>query len=201
MSYSSEPTRARLLDSAREEFLRHGFIGANLRDIANRANVTTGALYVHFAGKEELFGALVDATATEFLERFAQAHRRVEGIEKTEVEGASNAETDWALSYIYAHADVFRLVVANSEGTKYVRYVESLVEIEESTHQRLLDPEVLDHVGTFFIHAVASSGIREMFAPLLQGLSQEEAEEYMDKLKQYHFGGWDAIVNTRKIEQ
>ena len=37
-----------ILQSAKTEFLAHGFAGASLRTIATGANVTTGALYRHF---------------------------------------------------------------------------------------------------------------------------------------------------------
>ena len=50
----------RILESAKEEFLDKGFLGASLNNICRKAGVTTGALYKRFKGKEELFSALVD---------------------------------------------------------------------------------------------------------------------------------------------
>jgi AcrR family transcriptional regulator len=47
-------TPERLLSAAAEAFAEHGFGGATLADIAARAGVTTGAIYNHFAGKEDL---------------------------------------------------------------------------------------------------------------------------------------------------
>lgn len=49
-----QSTQARLLTSAAEAFSEHGYEGATLSDIAARAQVTTGAIYNHFAGKESL---------------------------------------------------------------------------------------------------------------------------------------------------
>ena len=66
----SEP-RARLLLSAREEFLAHGFERASLRRICGKAGVTTGAVYFFFQGKEDLFVHLVKDTA----ERLTQLGR------------------------------------------------------------------------------------------------------------------------------
>ena len=51
--------KARLLAAARREFLKKGFAGASLREIARQAGLTTGPLYWHFRDKEDLFGALV----------------------------------------------------------------------------------------------------------------------------------------------
>jgi AcrR family transcriptional regulator len=56
----AERTRNAILDAAAEAFEAHGFAGASLSDILTRAGVTKGALYFHFASKDELAKALVD---------------------------------------------------------------------------------------------------------------------------------------------
>ena len=45
----------KILEKARDHFLAFGYRGAKLRTIAQEAGVTTGALYHHFRGKDELF--------------------------------------------------------------------------------------------------------------------------------------------------
>nr|MCR4557858.1 TetR/AcrR family transcriptional regulator [Saccharofermentans sp.] len=63
MSVRDTSIDPRLLRSAREEFLRHGFLKADLKTICDNAGVTTGAVYKRYKGKEELFCAVVkDAT-------------------------------------------------------------------------------------------------------------------------------------------
>jgi AcrR family transcriptional regulator len=53
-------TRERLLAAAREQFGRHGYDGASLDAILAAAGVKRGALYHHFASKQELFDAVLD---------------------------------------------------------------------------------------------------------------------------------------------
>ena len=48
MSYSSDLTKNRILECAKEEFLDKGFEEAQVAGIAKLANVTTGAIYRHF---------------------------------------------------------------------------------------------------------------------------------------------------------
>ncbi len=50
-----EQNRQRLMLAARELFLKHGYHKTSLRAICSAAGVTTGALYHHFAGKDEVF--------------------------------------------------------------------------------------------------------------------------------------------------
>ena len=51
--------RRQVLDGAREVFLADGFDGASMNDIARKAGVSKGTLYVYFNSKEELFAALI----------------------------------------------------------------------------------------------------------------------------------------------
>lgn len=52
--------RDRLIAAATEVFAKFGYAGASLDAIAERAGVTKGGVYFHFAGKEELFFAVLD---------------------------------------------------------------------------------------------------------------------------------------------
>jgi AcrR family transcriptional regulator len=53
-------TREVLLAAAREAFLADGYADAALGAIAARAGATTGAIYANFAGKDDLFLAVLD---------------------------------------------------------------------------------------------------------------------------------------------
>jgi AcrR family transcriptional regulator len=67
-----ERTRAALIASARHVFATRGFEGASLDEIADAAGYTRGAIYRHFANKEDLFFAVNDAINTELLDTFAE---------------------------------------------------------------------------------------------------------------------------------
>lgn len=45
----------RILDAARKLFLEKGYLGATMRDIALDAELSTGAIYVYFSGKDEIY--------------------------------------------------------------------------------------------------------------------------------------------------
>lgn len=54
-------TREQLLDAAARTFARKGYAGASVEEIAESAGYTIGALYSHFASKEQLFLELMAA--------------------------------------------------------------------------------------------------------------------------------------------
>jgi AcrR family transcriptional regulator len=55
-----EATRRKILAAAFEEFYKNGFQGGSLNHIVESAGTTKGALFHHFAGKQELGYAVVD---------------------------------------------------------------------------------------------------------------------------------------------
>jgi AcrR family transcriptional regulator len=72
-------TRAALIDAGRALFAERGFAGAGREDIVERAGVTRGALYHHFASKEDLFRAVYEVVEQELCD--AVAERAVTGTD------------------------------------------------------------------------------------------------------------------------
>ncbi len=58
-------TRTRLLDAAAEVYQKSGWEGTSLRGVAERAGVTTGAVYAHFEGKSDLLLAVCERAGAE----------------------------------------------------------------------------------------------------------------------------------------
>lgn len=73
----TEPKRRRapeerpqqILDAAFHEFGERGLAGARLDDIAKRANVAKGTIYLYFPNKEELFREMVRSSMVQALDR------------------------------------------------------------------------------------------------------------------------------------
>ncbi|MCW8092933.1 TetR/AcrR family transcriptional regulator [Alteromonas sp. ASW11-130] len=64
MPYSSEhklKTRARIVESARIMFNRHGFVKVSIDDIMAEAGLTRGGFYNHFSSKEELYAEAISS--------------------------------------------------------------------------------------------------------------------------------------------
>lgn len=59
---AGERTRERILDAAEEMFVRYGYEGARMDQIAQAAGVRKANIYYYFPGKDELYRALVDRT-------------------------------------------------------------------------------------------------------------------------------------------
>ncbi len=124
--------RAAILEAALDEFSARGFAGARLDDVAERAGVAKGTIYLHFSDKEALFRELVrtmlgplvggleqlrasDLPIRTVLERFADLFvREIYGTRRRDVarlvitEGARFP----ALAEVYYHEVVERGIAA-----------------------------------------------------------------------------------------
>jgi AcrR family transcriptional regulator len=81
-----EHTRSLLLDAAEEVFAEKGFIPATLDDIAHVAGYTKGAIYKHFATKEDLFLAVSDRYWRRYFDNFAEVMSTSEQVTARELD-------------------------------------------------------------------------------------------------------------------
>jgi len=117
---ANEKARRRqdILEAARQEFFQRGFHTPTVDDVAARANVSKGTIYLYFESKEEIL-----------------AHLLIEGLELllAEMESACSTpapqaeEALRALAYAYlkfskTHPNYFRLIMAFDRG----RFQESI---------------------------------------------------------------------------
>lgn len=72
----SEATREALLDAATAQFAERGYVRTALDDVATATQVTRGAVYHHFDGKQALFEAVLDRLETGAVQRIADAAAR-----------------------------------------------------------------------------------------------------------------------------
>ena len=74
----SAQTRAELMASARQLFLRHGFHACSLELVAEEAGFTIGAVYSRFGSKADLFLAILDDHTDQLVAQVA----RVAGLDQ-----------------------------------------------------------------------------------------------------------------------
>lgn len=92
----SAATTGALVAAARALFASDGYAATSLEAVASRAGVTKGALYHHFAGKEELFAAVFDREQ----QRLTDAASAAQALARTpaeQLEAACTAFLDAAL--------------------------------------------------------------------------------------------------------
>jgi AcrR family transcriptional regulator len=115
----SAARREAILAAALDEFTSRGFAAARLDDVARRAGVAKGTIYLHFRDKDALFQELVRSVLTPLV-------GTIESGLRTDLPVRVIAETmvDVFLREVYAtrRKDVIRLII--SEGTRFPQLAE-----------------------------------------------------------------------------
>ena len=105
---SQEESRRRLLDAAAEMFAQDGFASAKASDIARRAGVAVGTLYLHFHDKDGLARAVTQDALQALRARLRDAVERTHA----NVEAAARAHAAALVDFVADPANRGRLLFA-----------------------------------------------------------------------------------------
>ena len=191
-------TRAKILRAAKQEFFTNGFADTNVRTIAEKAGVTTGALYNLFDNKDGIFEALVSGVFDEFLNI----------IMNHDVVGAENFDMKMSglsaiielsqrrflrmIDFFYDNWDAMKLIVCCSKGSAYEHIFDKAIDItERETFQWLKQDGVkMSRRIRFFIHVMVTSHFENLKEIFYHNLKKSEAVEYVLDFNIYHCAGW-----------
>ncbi len=194
----------RVLECAKEEFLKNGYKDASLRIIAVNANTTTGSIYTRFGDKEGLFSALVEPVVEGMLQMFCHTQEVFHSFDKETQRSTmpqySSKSMDQLLSYMYEHFDTFQLLLDSSYGTKYHHFLDEMVRIEvEYTYQymEVIGCESIKRgvVTEDFLHIITTTYFEGVFEVVRHNMQQDEAEKYINMLRIYHMAGFETIFS------
>ena len=140
--------RAAIVEAALDEFISRGFTATRLDDVARRAGVAKGTIYLHFKDKESMFEELIRTALVPMINRL-HAPPPVGGSVRDMIEGfADNFIREVAST---RRGDIVRLIVA--EGPRF--------------------PAVAD----FYYREVVSRGLAGMRALIELGIARGEIRQ------------------------
>src|SRR5258705_7578150 len=106
--------REAIIDAALDEFVARGFAATRLDDVAKRAGVAKGTIYLHFKDKEALFQELIRTALVPLISRLA-APPPAGGSVRAALEGFAKTFTQEVVAT--RRGDIVRLIVA--EGARF----------------------------------------------------------------------------------
>lgn len=191
MNLQDVSTRQLIIDAGKREFLKKGFQGASLRNIAKNAHVTTGALYGYFASKEDLFSAIVLPCCAAVKCRFSRSTDSF-----FEIPDNKDSKTldciAWMVDYMYDHYDVFKILICCSDGTKFENFVHDMVEIEvDSTLNHIKNNP---NVDKSLCHMIVSGMFGGIFELIEHDMPRALAKPYVQKLREFNHAGWMKLI-------
>ncbi|MDO4554365.1 MAG: TetR/AcrR family transcriptional regulator [Lachnospiraceae bacterium] len=173
----------RILSSAREEFLEKGFEKASLKDICSKADVTTGALYKRYKGKDDLFSAVVRQTVNDLSEiveeKMARDLKQLSDHELYAEWDMNEEYMMWWFDYLYERYDDFLLLLKYSTGSSYSDFANDWVEkMNQSTYDYYEEAYrrgiAEKYVSRAEMHILISAFWTCIYEPFIHGMKKEE---------------------------
>lgn len=197
-----EITHAKILESGKQLFLKKGYERTNLRELCKGAGITTGAYYRHFEDKEALFSALVEPAVQGIRKRYQTAEEEcftyISVDNMNEVWNVSVETMVEFIDFIFDHFDEFKLLLHCSDGTKYVDFIDWMVDKEVQGTLKMY--EALDAKGIEYrrpglkeLHMLNHSCYSCIFETVLHDYTKEEAIQATYTLAEFFTAGWRKV--------
>ena len=202
----TEARREAILDAALEEFAAKGYAGARMEDIARRAGVAKGTLYLHFGDKEGLFRAIAEPVVDQFKSMFRRVqedfHQLSEEEQRADMGQYTARHQEEMLDYIYDHFDVFRLLLDGAHGTRFSCFLDELVDIEVEYTYKYMEVIGCESVKSGlvteeFIHIIVTAYFNGMFEVVRHNMDRAAAHRYVKMLNRYHMAGFSTVFDPQ----
>ena len=206
MAKQIEGVSERILQCAKEEFLKNGYKDASLRVIAAAAGTSTNSIYVRFQDKQGLFRAIVEPAVDGMMKMFMDIQetfhqfdeqKQVETMGKYTADGMENI-----IDYIYENFDAFRLVLDASYGTEFQNFVDDLTRIEVEYTYKCMEVIGCESVKSGqvteeFIHIIVTAYFNGMFEVVRHNMDRAAAHNYVKMLNRYHMAGFSTVFDPQ----
>ncbi len=140
--------RQDILDAARQEFFERGFHRPTVDDVASRAELSKGTIYLYFASKEEILAHLLLEGLSLLLSQLQAACHTPDSLQ--DPERACRALANAYLHFCRSNPSYFRLIMAFDRG----RFEGS---ISPELHQQVLDKSLR---GLALVAQTIEAGVR-----------------------------------------
>ena len=167
----TEHTRRALIEAATRLFAERGYAETSIDEVAAGARVTRGALYHHFSGKQEIFGAVCDAVDARVLDR-VRAAAAGPGTGEQRLGRLLDAyfEASQDPSYRAIVLSEAYLAQAREDGQRYTPAMSALVggfvrELADAGEITVPDPDMLGRLLCATLHEVASAAGSDAHSP------------------------------------
>lgn len=203
MRDNTKNTIEAILTAGQNEFLKYGYEKASLRRIAREADVTTGAIYVHFSGKEALFDALTKEVTDRFLQIYSEEYEDFNYLPLAEqfplVKPRFEDAIPMFINYLYDHFTVFKLFLCCNQADRGEQYIGALSAVgEQAVHLVMAKMEAAGcpkvNLDRDMIHILTSSLLQQVKGFIVLDIPRERALEYTKIMNSFWRAGWMKIL-------
>lgn len=189
----------KIIKAARDEFMAKGFQEGSLHKIADRAGITTGALYTRYKNKDDLFCSLVKETISEIREKAEALGNMYYSAEADgnpeELLQVIAYEKKMYLEILFGHFEECKLLLCRSRGSSLEKGIEKMLEMkirETVAYVKRVAKRPVDLNG---VEMIISSQLHFYQMILEKDYGKDEAFSCMDTVNLFFESGWRALFS------
>ncbi len=197
-------TKENILNVSKNLFFTKGFKETSIRQIAKKANVTSGALYKHFKNKEDILDAIISPYTDDFIkecEEFTVEFEKSLDKASTEDEIRNLMRREEAMglyNYINKDVDIWKFILFKSTGTKYEEFFDKFIEYDTNITLKILKKlypdkrylELVSDIEIYFIIKGFYSTALNLFDPRFD---EDKRVNYLKIVEDIYKSFWEKI--------
>lgn len=184
----------KIIKAALSEFMKYGFEKASLHKIADKAGITTGALYTRYKNKDALFCSLAEASMSAIKGLIEPLHERYREVHASKDVGAFLAaireEEESYLNLLFQYYDECILFFCRSKGSSIETMVETMMESKAAGTVAFLKSMAQKEIDWNGVELIIMEQFYFHCQILEKGYSREQAISCMKTVGRFLEAGW-----------
>jgi AcrR family transcriptional regulator len=206
MALRTEGLDYKLMQSAKEEFLTHGYKDASINRISLNAGVTSGAIYIRYKNKDEIFYSLVKPVIKSMEETINHYKGKYSALGKCQSwERLAVLDRDvfeWMIDFMFEHHDEFKLLICKSEGSSVSGFASSLIDFKFQQTYAFIENIITPKEGETSrppilkeeIALLASAQYHSLFEVIHRNYNKEDAKKYLNTIRRIYENGLKELL-------
>lgn len=201
MALRTEGLDEKIMQSAKEEFLTYGYKDASINRIAKNAGATSGALYIRYKNKDEIFCSLVDSVIKGIEETISHYKGKYSALGKSQsweqIAALDREVFEWMIDFMFDYHDEFKLLVCKSDGSSASGFASNLIDFKfQRTYEfieNIITPMAVKTtqlpISKEEIALLASAQYHSLFEVIRRDYKKEDAKRYLNTVRRVYGNG------------
>lgn len=187
----------KITKAAMEEFKENDFLKASLNKIAEKAGLTTGAVYTRYKNKDELFCSLVYPLIEEMQQRLSPLEKAYSDVRDSknieDILKVIRLERRIYVDILFTHYDECILLFCRSAGSSVERQLIEWTKYKAVSTADFIRQRAKKEVDTDLIELIMNEQFQFYRQVLQKGFDKEKTIKLMDSIEEFHESGWKGI--------
>lgn len=187
----------RITKAAMEEFREKDYHRASLNKIAEKAGLTTGAVYTRYKSKDELFCSLVYPLIEEMQQRLAPLQKAYSDVRDSEnvddILKVMELERQIYVDVLFTHYDECVLLFCRSGGSSVEKTLNEWARYKAASTADFIRQRAKKEIDTDLIELIMNEQFQFYRQVLEKGYDRDRTVGLMDRLEEFHGSGWKGL--------